>query len=78
MATPSNVIKKLEDAKAALEEALGDLGEAKSMVRSVKGLGYNVAGNMDAYVINHISGHDGLVDKIDKYIEELEELEEEE
>jgi hypothetical protein len=41
--------------------------------------GYNMPGNMDAYVLNYIKhSPDSLIEKLEGYIDELNELEEEE
>jgi hypothetical protein len=71
------IIGLLERAKEKVEEASYVMEQVARMVKDLP-TGYNMSGNMEAYVINHLTkGVDSITDKIDKYIVELRTIEEE-
>lgn len=73
-----DAIESLREAIAALENAYDLIQSARQNVKPLP-TGYNMPGNMDAYVLNYIHySPDSLVERLEGYIEELNALEEEE
>lgn len=71
----SELIELLEEAGSMIEEAADILDEVANKVEGLP-VGYNMGGNMRAYVINYLVGsRDSIVEKIQNYINELSELE---
>lgn len=69
-----DAIESLEEAITSLEQAYELIDSAKQNIKNLP-TDYNMPGNMDAYVLNHIkSSNDSLVEKLGAYIEELNEL----
>lgn len=67
----------LEEAKQKVEEA-SDLIQQAARLSDELDSGYNMSGNMRAYVINYlIGGIDCIADKIDNYMEQTDEIEDE-
>lgn len=67
----------LQEAIDKVYEAADSLKRARSMMKELS-YGYNISGNMDAYVINYLTdGCDSITDKIEKYLEETNALENE-
>lgn len=66
----------LENAKQKVEEA-SDLMQQAARLSDQMDTGYNMSGNMRAYVINYLTGGiDCIADKIDNYMEQTDEIEE--
>jgi RNA-splicing ligase RtcB len=65
----------LEEAKEHLGNAYEAMQTAARLCRKNRDMfGYNISGNMEAYVVNYIDGSpNSLVEKIEKYMEEVEE-----
>jgi len=78
MSNKDEIKELLQEAIDKVYEASDALERAKSMMKELP-YGYNIDGNMDAYVINYLTGGmDCITEKIEKYMEETDELEEEE
>jgi len=78
MTTKDEVKSLLEEAKQKVEEA-SDLMQQAARSSDELDSGYNMSGNMRAYVINYLTGGmDCIADKIDKYMEQIDEIEDSE
>ncbi len=75
------MVTDVQEIKEALQEAIDKVYEAVDALERAKRMmkdlpyGYNIAGNMEGYVINYLTaGTDSIAEKIEKYLEETEEL----
>lgn len=76
MSNKEELKQLLEDAKTKVEEA-SNLMQQAARLSDQMGTGYNMSGNMHAYVINYLTGgFDCIADKIDNYMEQIDEIEE--
>lgn len=85
-------IKDLKDELDSADDAIEELGDVLNLiseagfkmesiertVKTIKGLEYNMSGNMRSYVTNYLKdSRDSIEAKLEKYVEELEEYQEE-
>lgn len=75
------MVTDVQEIKELLQEAIDKVYEASDALERAKRMmkdlsyGYNIAGNMESYVINYLTaGHDSIAEKIEKYLEETNEL----
>ena len=75
-------LEELDEASDLIEEAIESLGMTYDLLKKVARIcernaryfDYNISGNMEVYVINHIGGsYDSMFDKLNKYKEEISE-----
>lgn len=68
--TFEDAYEMLDAAKYSIQEAIDNLQQAKNSIRHIT-TGYNMSGNIDAYVINHLEEH---LKTIDEYITHIEKI----
>lgn len=75
------MVNDIDEIKELLQEAIDKVYEASDALERAKRMmkdlsyGYNIAGNMESYVINYLTaGTDSIAEKIEKYLEETNEL----